>query len=59
LLAWQKAHQLVLGIYGFTKSFPCDEQYRLSIQLRRAADFIPANIAEGFPKRGKAGKPGS
>ena len=56
LLVWQKAHQLVPAIYGFTKSFPRDEQYRLSMQLRRATISIPANIAEGFRKRGKADK---
>ena len=56
LLVWQKAHQLALAIYGLTKAFPREEQYGLSIQMRRAAVSIPANIAEGFRKRGKADK---
>lgn len=56
LVVWQKAHQFVLSIYGFTEGFPRQEQYGLSIQLRRAAVSIPANIAEGFRKRGKADK---
>lgn len=56
LLVWQKAHQFVLSIYGLTAAFPRQEQYGLSIQLRRAAVSIPANIAEGFRKRGKADK---
>ncbi len=56
LLVWQKAHQLVLAAYKFTASFPKHETYGLAIQMRRAAISIPANIAEGFRKRGKADK---
>ena len=43
----KKAHQLVLGIYGVTKSFPGDECYGLTSQIRRAAVSIPSNIVEG------------
>jgi four helix bundle protein len=56
LLVWQKAHQFVLGVYAFTGTFPRQETYGLSMQLRRAAVSIPANIAEGFRRRGKADK---
>lgn len=56
LIVWQKAHQLVLGVYRFTESFPKHEMYGLQSQLRRAAVSIPANIAEGFKKRGRADK---
>jgi len=56
LLAWQKAHEFVLGVYAFTNSFPKQETYGLVSQMRRAAVSIPANIAEGFRKRGKADK---
>ena len=56
LIVWQKAHQLVLEIYRFTESFPRLEIYGLTSQLRRAAVSIPANIAEGFKKRGRADK---
>ncbi len=56
LIVWQKAHQFVLSVYEFTKQFPRQETYGLTSQLRRAAISIPANIAEGFKKRGKADK---
>lgn len=52
LIVWQKAHQFVLNTYRYTKNFPKHELYGLSSQFRRAAISIPANIAEGFKKRG-------
>ena len=56
LIVWQKAHQFVLAIYRFTDAFPRSEIYGLTSQLRRAAVSIPANIAEGFKKRGRLDK---
>jgi four helix bundle protein len=56
LVVWQKAHQLVLSIYEFTAHFPKSETYGLAQQMRKAAVSIPANIAEGFRRRGKADK---
>ena len=56
LLVWQKAHQSVLGVYALTAAFPKQETYGLSLQMRRASVSIPANIAEGFRRRGKAEK---
>lgn len=56
LIVWQKAHQFVLEIYRSTENFPRKEIYGLTSQLRRAAVSIPANIAEGFKKRGRADK---
>ena len=56
LIVWQKAHQFVLGVYRLTGNFPRSEVYGLASQLRRAAVSIPANIAEGFRRRGRADK---
>jgi hypothetical protein len=52
LLVWQKAHEFVLATYRFSGSFPKAELFGLTSQLRRASVSIPANIAEGFKKRG-------
>lgn len=56
LIVWQKAHTFVLKIYNLTRNFPKEEVYGLTSQLRRAAVSIPANIAEGYKKRGKPDK---
>lgn len=56
LLVWQKAHQFVLSVYSFTSNFPKYEMYGLTSQFRRASISIPANIAEGFKKKGIADK---
>ena len=56
LLVWQKAHSFVLMIYSLTETFPKSEIFGLTSQLRRAAVSIPANIAEGFRRRGASDK---
>ena len=56
LIVWQKAHGFVLGVYKFSKGFPRDEVYGLTSQFKRAAVSIPANIAEGFKKKGQLDK---
>ena len=56
LVVWQKSHTLVLAIYRASADFPKTETYGLTSQLRRAAVSVPANIAEGFKKRGRADK---
>ncbi len=56
LVVWRKAHEFALKVYRFTAEFPKQETYGLSSQMRRAAISIPANVAEGFGKRGKADK---
>ena len=52
LVVWQKAHQIVLQVYRITGSFPAEERFGLTSQMRRAAVSVPANLAEGFKKRG-------
>ena len=53
LKVWEKAHLFTLNVYEGTKSFPKEEIYSLTNQVRRAASSIPANIAEGCGKNGK------
>src|SRR5215210_3440151 len=47
LTAWKKAMQLAKLVYSLTGSWPKDEVYGLTTQIRRAAVSIPSNIAEG------------
>ena len=51
VIAWQKAYQLTLLIYQYTRDFPRNEEFGLKSQLRRASISIISNIAEGFKRR--------
>lgn len=52
LVVWQKSYHLVLCIYEVTKTFPKEEQFGLSSQMRRRAVSLPSNIAEGNTRSG-------
>ncbi|MGI9102836.1 MAG: four helix bundle protein [Terriglobales bacterium] len=53
LTVWQQAMALVTLVYRVTKTFPKDEQYGLTSQLRRAAVSVPSNIAEGYGRNSR------
>ena len=50
LYIWKRSIELVNNVYELTKSFPKEELFVLTSQLRRAAISIPSNIAEGFSR---------
>ena len=54
LKVWEKSHQLTLTVYRATANFPRHELYGLTSQIRRACASIPANIAEGCGREGRA-----
>jgi four helix bundle protein len=47
LLVWQKSMELTVAVYRITQSFPREEGFGLTSQLRRSSISIPSNIAEG------------
>lgn len=51
LKVWEKAHLFTLLTYQETKSFPKEELYCHTSQLRRSAASVPANMAEGCGKQ--------
>lgn len=54
LQVWEKAHSLTLNVYRTTLSFPKEELYGLTSQIRRSSASIPTNIAEGCGRNGNA-----
>ena len=51
LIAWQRARELTLLIYEYTKQYPPEERYGLSPQMRRSTISVTSNIAEGFGRQ--------
>ncbi len=47
LYVWKKAHELTLQVYTTTNTFPKEELFGLTSQMRRSSSSIPTNIAEG------------
>lgn len=56
LEVWRLAHRLVLDVYKATQELPKDQRFGLIAQMQRAGVSVPANIAEGFKRRGSADK---
>ena len=54
LVAWQKGMDLASLVYRATTRFPSEERFGLVAQMRRAAVSVPANVAEGFGRGGRA-----
>ena|ERR1017187_3575724 len=52
LKVWGKAHELTLGIYRATATFPREEVYGITSQMRRCSSSVAANIAEGCGRTG-------
>jgi four helix bundle protein len=53
LIVWHKSMELVFLVYEKTKSFPKEELFGLTSQMRRSVVSIPANIAEGYAREGQ------
>jgi len=51
LKVWQKSYQLCLEMHKVTKTFPKNEGFGLTSQMRRATQSIPSNIAEGYGRK--------
>lgn len=50
LIVWQKSVDLAVKVYQLTKSFPAEEKFGITSQMRRASVSVPSNIAEGTAK---------
>jgi four helix bundle protein len=54
LNVWQRAHEVTLEVYRATADFPREEQFGLTAQVRRSAQSVAANFAEGCGRDGDA-----
>lgn len=51
LKIYQLAYELAMELFNESKSFPREERYSLTDQIRRSSRSVAANVAEGFRKR--------
>lgn len=51
---WELGHEVTLEVYRLTKTFPKDENFGITSQMRRAAYSIPSNISEGCGRESDA-----
>ncbi|PIR48535.1 four helix bundle protein [Candidatus Peregrinibacteria bacterium CG10_big_fil_rev_8_21_14_0_10_55_24] len=56
LNTWKNGHKLVVDVYGITQTFPREELFGLTNQLRRAAVSFTSNIVEGFRRKSQKEK---
>jgi len=54
LKVWEKGHRMTLAVYRATATFPRDELYGLTSQIRRSCISMPANIAKGCGRGSEA-----
>lgn len=53
LEVWKLADELAFRVYQETRSFPREEAYGLTTQVRKASLSVPTNVVEGYSRRGK------
>jgi four helix bundle protein len=53
LIVWQPAMDVAVAVYDATRTWPKEELYGLTSQVRRAATSVPANIAEGYGRNNR------
>ncbi len=51
LIVYQKAYKLALEIFELTKTYPKEEQYSLTDQIRRSSRSVTSNLAEAWAKK--------
>jgi four helix bundle protein len=56
LIVWKEAKELTVLTYKLTSNFPKNEEYGLTIQMRKAAVSVMSQIAEGWVRRSKKDK---
>ena len=54
LQVYERSYKAALAVYAMTKSYPEEEKYGLTSQMRRACTSIPLNIAEGYAELSRA-----